>query len=142
MTCRLLMAHSLGVWGDRGWVTTLRCCSAHEAYLHRYQRAVDASLAGEFLLLDRLFPRSVFCALVVGERCLSDLGASEGRTGPSDPARPSLALARAPLELAPLSSLLETLPDRLAALQDHCSEAAVAIADRYFRYGLPVDWSA
>jgi len=87
MTCRLLKARSIGVWGDQGWVTTLRCCSAHEAYLRTYQRAVDASLAGEFLLLDRLFPRSVFCALNTAERCLAELDPRSG--GPGSPTRPA-----------------------------------------------------
>ena len=53
------------------WVTTLRCCSALEAYLRTYQRAVDASSAAEFLVLDRLFPRSVFHALQTAEQSLA-----------------------------------------------------------------------
>jgi len=96
--------------GRPGWVTTLRCCSAHEAYLRTYQRAVDASLAGEFLLLDRLFPRSVFCALNTAERCLAELDPSIGRAGQSDEARRTIGRARAALEFAPLSSLLDDLP--------------------------------
>ena len=142
MTCRLLKARSIGVWGDQGWVTTLRCCSAHEAYLRTYQRAVDASLAGEFLLLDRLFPRSVFCALNTAERCLAELDPSIGRAGQSDEARRTIGRARAALEFAPLSSLLDDLPARLAILQERCSETAAAVAGRYFRHTRAVEWSA
>ncbi|MDQ3107397.1 MAG: alpha-E domain-containing protein, partial [Actinomycetota bacterium] len=58
MTCRLLSARFGEGAGSPGWVTLLRSCSAHEAYLRTYRRAVDASLVAEFLLLDRLFPRS------------------------------------------------------------------------------------
>jgi uncharacterized alpha-E superfamily protein len=142
MTCRLLTARSIGVWGDQGWVTTLRCCSAHEAYLRTYQRAVDASLAGEFLLRDRLFPRSVFCALTTAERCLAELDPSEGRAGLVDPARLTLGQARATLEFSSLTSLLESLPERLASLQMRSGEAAAAVASRYFRHTRAVEWSA
>ena len=142
MTCRLLTARSIGVWGDTGWVTTLRCCSAHEAYLRTYHRAVDASLAGEFLLLDRLFPRSAFFAITDAEQCLLELDPSESRTGLSDPARRILGRARATLEFAPVALLLDEMPDRLAAIQTLCAEAAGAIADRYFRHTRPVTWSA
>src|SRR5688500_755263 len=45
MTCRLLSARWTDAAGAAGWVTTLRCCSAHEAYLRTYRRAVDTSLA-------------------------------------------------------------------------------------------------
>ena len=42
MTCRLLSARWADAAGSAGWVTTLRCCSAHEAYLRTYRRAVDS----------------------------------------------------------------------------------------------------
>src|SRR4029453_6979714 len=63
MTARLLSARYGELWGPTGWVTMLSCCAAHEAYLRTHQRAVDGSLAAGFLLLDRLFPRSVYHAL-------------------------------------------------------------------------------
>ena len=59
MTCRLLSARWSDAAGSAGWVTTLRCCSAHEAYLRTYRRAVDGSLAAQFLLLDRSFESDV-----------------------------------------------------------------------------------
>ena len=37
------------------------------------KRAVDSSLAAEFLVLDRLFPRSLFHALRTAEHCLAEL---------------------------------------------------------------------
>ena len=67
MTARMLSAglHDAEEPGD--WVATLRCCSAHEAFLRTYRRAVTPDLVAEFLLLDRLFPRSAFHALGVAE---------------------------------------------------------------------------
>ena len=67
--------------GVRTATTTLRACSAHEAYLRTYQRALEPRLVLEFLLLDRLFPRSVFAALSTAEGCLTDLEPDPGRAG-------------------------------------------------------------
>src|SRR4051812_4443618 len=94
MTCRLLSARFGEGAGSPGWVTLLRSCSAHEAYLRTYRRAVDASLVAEFLLLDRLFPRSVYYALALAERCLADLSPTAGRAGVDDEARRGLGRAR------------------------------------------------
>ena len=46
MTARLLSARFGDAVGQTGWTTTLRCCSAHEAFLRTYRRAVDASQRG------------------------------------------------------------------------------------------------
>jgi uncharacterized alpha-E superfamily protein len=142
MTCRLLAAHSMGAWGEGGWVTTLRCCSAHEAYLRTYRRAVDASAAGEFLLLDRLFPRSVYCSLTEAERSLSILEPIEGRAGQANAAGRALGLARGTLEFNPLAVLLDSLPDHLARIQELCLETGEQVAARYFRNTSAVEWSA
>ena len=45
MTARLLIARATVADTPGGWVTTLLCCSAHEAYLRTYRRAVDAYAA-------------------------------------------------------------------------------------------------
>jgi uncharacterized alpha-E superfamily protein len=142
MTARLLSSRYDTVWGHGGWVTTLRCCSAYEAYLRTYRRAVDANLAAEFLLLDRLFPRSVFWALASAERCLLELGPSSSRTSTGDDARRVVGRARTELEFTPFSDLLRTLPEYLARLQDECGQAGAAIAARYFRHTQPLEWSA
>jgi uncharacterized alpha-E superfamily protein len=142
MTARLLSARYGESWGQAGWVTTLRCCSAYEAYLRTYQRAVDVSLAAEFLVLDRLFPRSVFAALSTAEDCLAELDPSFGRAGLDDPARRSLGQARTELEFCSVDDLIADLPGRLYRLQQHCFEAGSAIAARYFREAAPLEWSA
>ncbi len=79
MTTRLLCARYADAFGRTGWTTTLRTCSAYEAYLRTYKHAVDASSAVEFLLLDRLFPRSVYHALTTAERRLGELDPSSAR---------------------------------------------------------------
>jgi uncharacterized alpha-E superfamily protein len=142
MTARLLSARYGESWGLAGWVTTLRCCSAYEAYLQTYQRAVDASLAAEFLVLDRLFPRSVFCALRTAEECLAQLAPGGGRAGLDDDARRLLGRARTELEFRSTDDLLGDLPGHLFRLQRHCFEAGAAVARRYFRPARPMEWTA
>jgi uncharacterized alpha-E superfamily protein len=142
MTARLLSARYGESWGQAGWVTTLRCCSAYEAYLRTYQRAVDASLAAEFLVLDRLFPRSVFHALRTAEQCLAELDPSVGRAGLDDAARRCLGQARTELEFQSVDDLLADLPGHLFRLQQHCYDTGVAVAARYFRSTRALEWSA
>lgn len=142
MTARLLSARYGESWGQAGWVTTLRCCSSYEAYLQTYQRAVDASLAAEFLLLDRLFPRSVFHALRTAEQCLADLDRTSKRAGSGDAARRRLGQARNELEFRAVGDLLADLPGHLFRLQQHCFEAGEAVGQRYFRTTRVVEWSA
>jgi uncharacterized alpha-E superfamily protein len=141
MTTRLLSARHREGWGTAGWITTLRCCSAHEAYLRTYQQAVDASLAAEFLLLDRLFPRSLFHALSTAEQCLAQLDPRSGRTGLEDEARRTLGRARTGLEFGGRDELLAHLPERLTEIQMLCGRAARAVASRYFGQTQQVAWS-
>ena len=139
MTARLLSSRYDVVWGHGGWVTTLRCCSAYESFLRTYHRAVDATLAAEFLLLDRLFPRSVFWALMTAEQCLQAIDPSSTRTGLDNDTRRIIGRARTDLEFRPRDDLLGSLPEHLARLQDECSAAGAAIAHRHFRHTHSLD---
>jgi uncharacterized alpha-E superfamily protein len=142
MTARLLSARYGESWGQAGWVTTLRCCSAYEAYLQTYQRAVDASLAAEFLVLDRLFPRSIFFSLRAAENCLAELAPGFGRAGLDDDARRLLGRARTELEFRSTDDLLGDLPGYLFRIQRYCFDAGRAVGGRYFRGARPLEWSA
>lgn len=63
MTSRLVAATSLSSGSVAQWVSTLRACGAYEAFLRTYRGMETERAAAEFLLLDRLFPRSVVFAL-------------------------------------------------------------------------------
>ena len=142
MTARLLSARYGESWGQMGWVTALRSCSAYEAYVRTYQRAVDGSSAAEFLVLDRLFSRSVYFSLRTAENCLAELDPRAGRVGVDDAARRHLGQARAELEFTSVADLLRDLPGRLSNVQRRCSDASAAISERYFRQAAIVEWSA
>ena len=60
MTVRLLLARVGDSASSPAWVTVLRSAGAHDTYLRTYRGVLDAGRVVEFMLLDRLFPRSVF----------------------------------------------------------------------------------
>jgi uncharacterized alpha-E superfamily protein len=145
MTARLLAA-AVGTPSRNGehWVTTLRACSAHEAYLRTYQRGVDAPLVLEFLLLDRLFPRSVLHALSVGAEALARLEPAaefNGRYGQAPEARRVIGRVRTDLEFLSPDALLQGLPERLQAIQRGVSDVSEAVARRYFGSSALVGWN-
>ena len=140
MTARLLWACFGDPRTSTDWVTTLRSCSAQEAFLRTYRRGPDASLVAEFLLLDRLFPRSALSALVVAEHCLAELDPRAGRTGVEQEARRILGRARNHLEYAQVDELLGDLPGHLRSLQAAGAEAGAAIARRFFSH-TAVEWN-
>ncbi|MEY2469668.1 MAG: hypothetical protein QOF21_2366 [Actinomycetota bacterium] len=142
MTARLLTARATVADTPGGWVTTLLCCSAHEAYLRTYRRAVDASLVAEFLLLDRSFPRSVLYSLTEADHALAELDRQQVRNAVDDEARRLLGRAAADLEYRRLDELLAELPMHLGELQHTVAAASSAVADRYFRQTRAMEWSA
>jgi uncharacterized alpha-E superfamily protein len=141
MTARLLSASFGDGSGPAELVTTLRCCSAHEAFLRTYRRRVEPDLVAEFLLLDRLFPRSAFHALGLAEECLAQLQPGAGRAGLDDEARRILGRARTDLEFRRVHELVADLPSHLQSLQACCSEAGDALARRFFRQSAPQEWN-
>ena len=141
MTTRLLLARFSEPAGTPEWVTTLLCCSAYEAFLRTYRRVAEPALVAEFLLLDRLFPRSAFHALAVAESCLAELEPSTGRAGPDDEARRVLGRARNELEFTRIDEMMADLPGRLRHLQETAARAGDAVTRRYFRRTAAVEWS-
>lgn len=145
MTARLLAA-AVGTptRGDEHWVTTLRACSAHEAYLRSYQRALEPRLVLEFLMLDRLFPRSVLHALGVGEEALARLEPAaewNGRHGQAPEGRRVIGRVRTDLEFLSPDTLVDGLPARLQSIQRGVSDVSEAVARRYFGSSAVVGWN-
>ena len=140
MTARLLAARIGARPASESWTATLRACSANEAYLRTNQKGIEAPLVVEFLLVDRLFPRSVFHALTVGERALARLDPGSGRSGVDEPYRRVIGRARTDLEFLSTTSLLDDLPDRLHRLQQAVSTVSEAVTRRFFT-GSPLEWN-
>lgn len=70
MTARLLATRSLTDAAGPSWTTLLRSCGAYEAHLRSHRAMPTAASALEFLLVDRLFPRSVLSSILQAEDCL------------------------------------------------------------------------
>lgn len=132
MTARLLATRSLTEASGPSWTTILRSCGAYEAYLRTYRGVPSARNAAEFLLLDRLFPRSVLFSVSRAEDCLRQLEPRTERVGVADQAQRLLGQIRSQLEYRPIADILEDLPRQMDAVQDVTSEASEAIRRRYF----------
>ena len=142
MTVRLLLARVGDSASSPAWVTVLRSAGAHDTYLRTYRGALDAGRVVEFMLLDRLFPRSVFYSLRLAERHLDELhNRPHDRVGATGEAQRLLGRARSELEFLQPGLLLDSLEDRLAGLQRSCREIGEALALEYFHAAPWVAWT-
>ncbi|MCL2466249.1 MAG: alpha-E domain-containing protein [Micrococcales bacterium] len=139
MTARLLTTRALAGPDGPSWTTFLRSCGAHEAFLRTYRGSESGERAAGFLLVDRLFPRSIVHALNQAEECLAGLEPVTDRAALDD-ARRHLGLTRTALEYRPLAAILDDLPDEMEQVQRSCTAASDAIRRRYFRSGAPAQW--
>ena len=101
MTSRLVATASVTSGTSDQWTSTLRACGGYEAFLRTYRGLATERAAAEFLLLDRLFPRSVVFSLNRAEQCLDNLESPGQRAGIQNDAqrlhRPHPRRARVPL---------------------------------------------
>ncbi|UQU65605.1 alpha-E domain-containing protein [Couchioplanes caeruleus] len=140
MTARLLRTHEKMGGIVPSWLTLLRSCGAWETFQRTYRGSLDDRHAAEFLLLDRLFPRSVFAALGAAEACLSDLEPDPGRSGVATDAQRLLGRARTNLEFRGADELIDDLAPVLADLERTCSQVDEAVSRRYFPRTAAVTW--
>jgi uncharacterized alpha-E superfamily protein len=140
MTARLLLARMPATPYEVGWPMLLRSCGAYESFIRTRTWDGDPQQVVEFLLMDRLFPRSVVHALATAEEALAALDPGAGGAL-TDPARRSIGQLRTRLEYADPQQLAGLLPDMLTTLQRTCREASEAITGRYFIYEQPVIWA-
>lgn len=142
MTVRLLLSRVGDSASSPTWVSVLRAAGAHDTYLRTHRGVLDANRVVEFMLLDRLFPRSAFYSLRLAEHSLERLMVSPtDRVGPGAEARRLLGRARSELEFVRPGAVLDSLEDRLAGLQSTCRDVAEALAMQFFRPTMWVAWS-
>jgi uncharacterized alpha-E superfamily protein len=142
MTVRLVSTRLGDAWGVEGWGAMLRCCAAYEACLRTYRRGIDGRRALEFLLLDRLFPRSVFHALTLAEQMLIDLDPDGARRLTGSESRRIIGRACASLEFVRVGELEASLPEHLDRLEASLTTAHDAIAREFFHAATAIRWSA
>ncbi|HET8928656.1 MAG TPA: alpha-E domain-containing protein, partial [Microbacterium sp.] len=132
MTARMLATRSLTEASGPSWTTILRSCGAYEAYLRTYRGTPSASNAAEFLLLDRLFPRSIVYSVTRAEECMSAIDPRVDRVGHSNQVLRTLGRIRNELEYLPLAEILRELPEHMDRVQQVTREASEAIRQRFF----------
>ncbi|WP_066363451.1 alpha-E domain-containing protein [Herbidospora mongoliensis] len=145
MTARLLAVHGEVLPSEfappsesSGWKVLLEACGADESFTRTHRG--DSKRVLEFLLLDRLFPRSVMHALTTAEQCLAELSPNQGRAGMNDPARAAIGRVRMALEYADTAGLEDQLPELLITLQAACVIASEGLTERFFQHVATVRW--
>jgi uncharacterized alpha-E superfamily protein len=121
------------------WTTILRSCGAYEAYLRTYRGMPSASNAAEFLLLDRLFPRSVIHSITVAE--LHERDRSGRRPGRALEHRAARARAHPQRPRVPADrGDPGELPEHMEQVQKVTRQASEAIRDRFFPTHAEPSW--
>ncbi|WP_028245833.1 alpha-E domain-containing protein [Pseudoclavibacter soli] len=140
MTARLLATRSLTEASGPSWTTILRSCGGYQAYQHTYRGLPSAQHAAEFLLLDRLFPRSIVFSLNLASECLRGLDPTPTRVGVGARAQRALGQIRSELEYAAIDDVLADLPGYMALVQTATLGAAEGIRDRFFPVNPDPSW--
>jgi uncharacterized alpha-E superfamily protein len=140
MTARLVATSALTPGPNSAWPVTLRACGAYQSFLRAYRGQETDREAAEYLLLDRLFPRSVVHALTRAEQCLANLEASGQRVGFQDEAQRLLGRTRAELEYRSIGDIVTDLPGEMERLQRTCASASDAVTQRYFAHAVAMTW--
>lgn len=131
MTARLLATRSLTEAGGPSWTTLLRSCGAYEAHLRSQRSTPTANTAVEFLLVDRLLPRSVLSSFLAAENCLRGIDPA-GASGIPSATHQVLGRIRSELEYQPIEMTVEHLSESMENVQLAVSKASEAIRERYF----------
>ena len=139
MTARLLATSELTEASGPSWTTILRSCGAYEAYLRTYRGVPSATNAAEFLLLDRIFPRSVIFSITRAENCITDLTPESSRVGIDENLR-LLGQLRSNLEFRSAPAILANLTAEMLTLQDGINEVSDSIRARYFPVNALPTW--
>lgn len=131
MTARLLATRSLTEIGGPSWTTLLRSCGGYEAHLRSHRAVPTANSAVEFLLVDRLFPRSVLASVLRAEECLRGIDPAIA-FGSADKASRILGRIRSELEFRPIDDIVVALSESMEEVQAGVSMVSDAIRERYF----------
>jgi uncharacterized alpha-E superfamily protein len=143
MIVRLLLSRVSDRMNSPAWLTVLRSAGAADTYLRTYRGMLDAGRVVQFLLMDRLFPRSVFHALRQAEVCLTELdNRPVVRIGAKAEALRLLGRARSELEFLRPEELLDDLSAQLLSLQGCIRDVGEAVSRQYFHTTPWVAWTA
>lgn len=142
MTARMLSTPALAEGRQAALIGLLRSVGGSDTFVRVYQGAVTSANVAEFLLCDRLFPRSVAFALTAAEHRLRELDpGAEDRLGVSNDARRAVGRMHAALEFRSSDEIMSDLPGLVESLQRLASRASDEVTKRYFGKSLFVRWA-
>ncbi|WP_144792235.1 alpha-E domain-containing protein [Kocuria palustris] len=142
MTARLLWtrASSGGVSSEATWAEILECAGAYEAFLRSRGGSFNDESATRFLMLDRLFPRTIIYSLRRADKVLADLDPGGGRLGVTSEARRAVGRTLIELEYDSAEDIVGDLPRRLNDVQSAIGRASRAVGDKYFNHAQEASW--
>ncbi|NHN55332.1 alpha-E domain-containing protein [Calidifontibacter sp. DB0510] len=140
MTSRMIQMTTYATAPSASWLLTLRACGGAHAFTRTYRAIESPRAAAEFLLQDRLFPRSIAYSLGQAAACLEVLDPRQRRVGFGGDAARIIGRARARMDYLSLTELLSDLAGEMSALQSMCGEATEAVAHRYFEGAVAPEW--
>ncbi|MGB3467481.1 MAG: alpha-E domain-containing protein, partial [Cyclobacteriaceae bacterium] len=112
------------------WVALLKSVSSFNAY-RRIHGQIKPEAIVEYLVLDRLFPRSILFCLLNAEDCLHQI--SRTKFGYSNPAEKAIGNLRADVEFADINDVFEEgLHEYLDRLQQRLNQISILIHEEYF----------
>lgn len=112
------------------WVALLKSVSAYDMYRKRFGKLTVTGIS-EFLILDKIFPRSMLRCLIHAEQSLQTITGSP--LGYSNSAERQLGLLKAQLEYADINEIFNSgLHEYLDNFQEKLNDVSVAIYDSYF----------
>ena len=113
---------------------------AYEAFLRSRGGSFNDESATRFLVLDRLFPRTIIYSLRRAEKVLSDLDPGGGRLGVSSEARRIIGKTLMELEYDSAEDIVRDLPRQLNGVQSAISRASQAVSEKYFIHAQEASW--
>lgn len=114
------------------WSSVLKSVSAYNMYRQQYQTVTPANIV-EFLLLDKLFPRSVLHCLRQAELSLYEISETNITRGYSNVAERASSKLRTEIEFTEIEDIMKAgLHQYLDNFQTRNNEVGAAISEVYF----------
>lgn len=141
MTSRILYATVVAPERPATHHVVLRACGAQQAFVVTRGREDSLPAAVDFLLRDRLFPRSAVHCLTRAQDSLAALDPTVLRTGFEDDAQRLLGRSCANVEYDAEPDPIATLGGTTSRLLEVCKQATQALTTRYFEGALVPQWN-
>lgn len=141
MTARLLYATVVAPDRPTHHDLILQACGAQQSFIVTRAREDNLPAAVDFLLRDRLSPRSIFHCIEQAQDALEKISPVRQRTGFDDEAQRVLGRTAATIEYTPFSDDLSSLPDVLSGVQETVTSASQELTTRFFEGALVSQWN-